>query len=99
MWLLVISDFSQVYGGNGLSARVSNDFSEVRFPFHHIGSSLLSLFSFDIDIKQVSLLKQKLIFWYGISRIVLAFESHSWIASRSRARSPSDLMSRFAFKG
>jgi hypothetical protein len=31
--------------------------------------------------------------------VVLAFGSHSWIASRSRARSPSVLMSRFVLKG
>jgi hypothetical protein len=30
---------------------------------------------------------------------MLAFGSHSWIASRSRARSPSVLMSRFVLKG
>jgi hypothetical protein len=34
-----------------------------------------------------------------ITRFVLAFRSHSWIASRRRARSPSDLMSRFVLKG
>jgi hypothetical protein len=34
-----------------------------------------------------------------MSEKVLAFGSHSWIASRSRARSPSELMSRFVLEG